>query len=158
MTNFLDALNTKVSDIAKPALMPQGTYVWAVNKAHKETTSKDGKWYTIEVPCVPKFPYEAAEDVDLDALAEYGDLKSGANSLRFMLDLQAEGKVDLEKFLYNLKRFLLDTLRVEGDEDATIKELLAKMVGSEFVAQAVHRYVPERDETFCDVKNFAPMD
>ncbi len=156
--NFMDALNTKASEIEKPSLMPEGTYVWAVNKPHKESTSKDGKWFTIEVPCVPKFPYEPAEDVDMDAVAEYGDLKAGTNSIRFMLDTTAEGKVDQEKFLYNIKRFLLDTLRVEGDDDATIKELLGKMIGAEFVAHASHRYVPDRDETYCDVKNWAPME
>ena len=156
--NFMDALNTKVSDIKKPSLMPIGTYVWGVNKPHKETVSKDGKWLTIEIPCVPKFPYEAAEDVDLDALTTYGDLKSAVNSIRFMMDAQAEGKAELDKFLYNIKRFLLDTLRVEGEEDSTIKELLAKMVGAEFIAQASHRYVPDRDETYCDVKNWAPLD
>lgn len=155
--NFLDALNTKASDIEKPSLMPAGTYIWVVNKPHRETTSRDGKWSSIEIPVLPKAPYDDAEDVDLDELAAYGDLKSGANTIRFMLDTTAEGKVELEKFLFNLKRFLLDTLKVEGDEDSTIKELLAKAVGAEFIAQAVHRHVPERDETYCDVKNWAPL-
>lgn len=156
--NFMDALNTKISDIEKPALMPVGTYVWAVNKAHRESTSKDGKWFTIELPVVPKMAYADAEDVDTDELAAYGDLKSGMNSIRFMLDTTADGKADMEKFQYNLKRFLVDTLRVEAEEDSTIKELLSKAVGAEFIAQAAHRYVPDRDETFCDVKNYAPMD
>lgn len=155
--NFLDALNTRISDIEKPKLMPVGTYVWAVTKPHKETTSKDGKWFTIEVPCVAKMPYDAAEDVDMDELAEFGPLKSAPNSLRFMLDLQAEGTIAQEKFMYGLKRFLIDTLRVEGDEDATLKELLAKMVGSEFIAQASHR-AGNDGETYCDVKNYAPLD
>lgn len=155
--NFMDALNTKAADIEKPKLMPVGTYVWAVNKPHKETTSKDGKWFTIEVPCVPKHPYDAAEDVNADDLQEFGNLNSAMNSIRFMLDTQG-GQNDLDKFLYNLKRFLIDTLRVDGDEDSTVKELLAKSVGAEFVAQAAHRHVPDRDETYCDVKNWAPMD
>lgn len=157
MTNFMDALNTKVSDIEKPKLMPVGTYVWGVTKAHKESTSKDGKWFTIEIPCVPKMPYDAAEDVNLEELAEFGPLKSAPNSIRFMLDTQEEGSVARDKFLYNLKRFLIDILRVEGEEDSTIKELLAKSIGAEFVAQAQHRHVPDLNETFCDVKNFAPM-
>lgn len=158
MANFMDALNTRVSDIEKPKLMPIGTYVWAVNKPHKEATSKDGKWFSIEVPCLPKMPYEDAEDVDADELAAFGPLKSAPNSIRFMLDLQAEGTVDQEKFMYNVKRFLIDTLRVEAEEDSTLKELLGKMVGAEFIAQAAHRHVPERNETYCDVKNWAPLD
>jgi len=155
--NFMDALNTRVADIEKPKLMPVGTYLWAVNKPHKESTSKDGKWFTIEVPCVPKAPYDAAEDVDTDELSEFGNLASAMNSIRFMLDTQG-GQNDLEKFLYNLKRFLLDTLRVEGDDDSTVKELLAKAVGAEFIAQAAHRQVPERGETYVDVKNWAPVE
>lgn len=158
MSNFMDALNTRISDIEKPKLMPIGTYVWAVNKPHKEATSKDGKWFSIEVPCLPKMPYEDAEDVDADELAAFGPLKSAPNSIRFMLDLQAEGTVDQEKFMYNVKRFLIDTLRVEAEEDSTLKELLGKMVGAEFIAQAAHRHVPERNETYCDVKNWAPLD
>jgi len=156
--NFLEALNTKVADIEKPALMPIGTYIWAVHKPHKESVSKDGKWSTIEIPCVPKMPYDAAEDVDMDELAEYGDLKAGVNSIRFMLDNTAEGNVAVEKFLWNIRRFLLDTLKLEGDEDTTVKELLGKMVGAEFIAQAAHREDPERGETYCDVKNYAPLD
>jgi hypothetical protein len=155
--NFMDALNTRVSEIEKPKLMPVGTYVWAVTKPHKESTSKDGKWFTIEFPVVPKMPYDVAEDVDADDLAAFGNLASAINSIRFMLDTTG-GENDLEKFKYNLKRFLLDTLRVDSDEDSTLKELLAKAVGAEFIAQAAHRTVPERNETFCDVKNWAPLD
>lgn len=157
MTNFLEALNTKVSEIERPSLMPVGTYIWAIHKPHKESTSKDGKWATVEFPCIPKMPFDDAEDVDMDELRAYGDLKAGTNSIRFMVDLQAEGPVEMEKFKWNLRRFLLDTLKVEGDDDSTLKELMAKAVGVEFIAQASHRHVPERDETYCDVKNFAPL-
>jgi len=155
--NFLDALNTKVSDIEKPARLPVGTYVWAVNKPHKESTSKDGAWSTVEVPCVPKFPYDDAEDVNADELSAFGDLKQGSNSIRFMFPNDPDKENERKQTLYNLRRFLIDTLQVEGDDDSTVKELLAKAVGMEFVAQAAHRHVPERDETYVDVKNWAPM-
>lgn len=155
--NFLDALNTKVSDIEKPRLMPVGTYLFTVHKPFKQTNSKDGRWTTIEIPVMPKAPHEEAEDIDMDELAEYGDLKQGVNSIRFMLDNQAEGDVAVEKFLWSVRRFLLDTLKLEGDDDSTIKELLGKMVGAEFLAQIAHRSDPERGETYADVKNYAPL-
>lgn len=158
MSNFLEALNTKVSDIARPALLPTGTYIWKISKPHRESTSNDGKWASVEFPCVPVAVYEPAEDVDQDEISAYGDLKAGANSIRFMLDLQADGPVAMQKFQWNLRRFLLDTLKVEGDDDSTLKELLAKAIGAEFVAQAAHRHVAERDEWFCDVRNFAPTE
>lgn len=154
--NFLEALNTKVADITKPPLLPVGTYLWGVHKPHRESTSKDGKWSTIEIPVVPKEPYSDAEDVNVDELSLYGDLKQGVNSIRFMLDNTAEGTVAIDKFMYNLKRFLLDTLKVEGDDDSTLKELLGKMVGSELLAQASHRQ-SDTGEVFCDVKNWAPV-
>lgn len=156
--NFLDALNTRVADIEKPALMPVGTYIWAIHKAHKETTSKDGKWSSVELPCVPKAPYDNAEDVDPDELATYGDLKQGVNSIRFMFNNDPDASNERAKTLWSLRRFLVDTLRVEGDDDSTVKELLAKAVGCEFIAQAAHRADPERDAVYVDVKGWAPLD
>lgn len=155
--NFLDALNTKISDIEKPALMPVGTYVWAVSKPHKESVSKTGEWSTVEIPCVPKQTYAEAEDVDTDALETFGNLAQGVNSIRFMFPNAPDKDNERKQTLYNLRRFLVDTLQVEGDDDSTIKELLAKAVGAEFIAQASHRHVPDRDETYCDVKNWAPL-
>jgi hypothetical protein len=155
--NFLEALNTKVADIEKPALMPVGTYVWAVNKPHKESVSKNGDWSTVEIPCVPKMPYDDAEDVDMDELSAYGDLKQGINSIRFMFPNDPDKDNERKRTLWNLRRFLLDTLKVEGDDDSTIKELLAKAIGAEFIAQAAHRQDPDRGETYCDVKNSSPL-
>lgn len=156
--NFLDALNTKVSEIEKPPLLPKGTYIWVVTKAHKETTSKDGAWSTVEIPVTPKEPYSDAEDVDMDELHSYGKLAQGVNSIRFMFPNDPDKDVDRQKTLWGLRRFLVDTLKVEAEEDATIKELLGKMVGAEFIAQASHRPDPERNDVYCDVKNWAPLD
>lgn len=157
-SNFLEALNTKVSDIARPSLLPKGTYVWKISKPHKEGVDGKGQWAHVEFPCVPLMVYENAEDTDPDEVAEFGDLKQGVNSIRFMVDLQAEGPIAMEKFQWNLRRFLLDTLKVEGDDDSTLKELMAKAVGAEFIATASHRHVADRDEWFVDVKNFAPLE
>lgn len=154
--NFLDALNTKVSDIERPALLPVGTYIWKINKSHKENPPSAKGWASIDFPIVPIGPYEPAEDIDQDELAAYGSLKDGANSVRFMLDVNADGKIAVEKFQWQLRRFVIDTLKVEADEDSTLKELLAKAVGAEFIATASHRQVDE--DVFCDVKNWAPLD
>lgn len=156
--NFLEALNTKVGEVARPQLLPKGTYIWKISKPHKESQDNQGKWGNVDFPCMPIAVYEPAEDTDPDEVAAYGDLKQGVNSIRFMLDLQADGPTAVQKFQWNLRRFLLDVLKVEGDDDSTLKELMAKAVGAEFIAQAAHRHVADRDEWFCDVRNPAPLE
>ena len=156
--NFMDALNTRVGDIEKPKLLPAGTYLWKVSKAHKESTTNKGDWNIVEIPVVPVAPYDQADDIDADELSAYGQLAQGANSIRFMFPTDADKDVDRQKTLWGLRRFLLDTLKVDADEDSTIKELLAKSVGAEFIAQASHRPDVERGEVYCDVKNYAPAD
>ena len=93
-----------------------------------------------------------------DDLAAYGSLNSAANSIRFMFSTDPAKSGDVERTAYQLKKFLLDVLRVDGDDNSTIKELLARAVGCEFVAQAHHRVDSERDTTFIDVKNWMPLD
>jgi len=41
--NFADALDTRVSDVDKPPILPQGTYVWRVSKVPVISTSKSGE-------------------------------------------------------------------------------------------------------------------
>lgn len=155
--NFLDALNTKASDVEAPQVLPAGTYIWKVSKVHKESTTSNGEWAVIEIPVQPVMPYEDADDVDPTELAEFGNLSSAHNSIRFMAPTDASKKNDVERALYNLKRFLLDTLRLEGDDNSTLKELLGRMPGAEFIAQATHRPDAERGTTFVDVKNHMPL-
>ena len=152
--NFLDALNTPAGEIEKPRNLPMGTYLWGVSKAHKESQVGKGEWNVIEIPVVPKAVDADSNDVDEDELAAYGALSQGTNSIRFMFSTDPTKAAEFERTLYQLKKFLLDVLRVDGDESSTIKELLAKSIGCEFKAQAVHRPDPERDTVFIDVKNY----
>lgn len=156
--NFLDVLNTRAGEIEKPKVFPVGTYCWKVNKAHKEGTAGKGDWNTVDIPIIPYAVHEASDDVNADDLAAYGSLNSAANSIRFMFSTDPAKSGDVERTAYQLKKFLLDVLRVDGDDNSTIKELLARAVGCEFVAQAHHRVDSERDTTFIDVKNWMPLD
>ena len=156
--NFLDVLNTRAGEIEKPKVFPVGTYCWKVNKAHKEGTAGQGAWNTVEIPIIPFASHEASNDVDQEELAAFGSLNSAANTIRFMFSTDPAKSGDVERTAYQLKKFLLDVLRVDGDDDSTIKELLARAVGCEFVAQAHHRVDGERDTTFVDVKNWMPME
>jgi len=156
--NFLDALNTKASEVEKPEVLPEGTYIWKVSKLFKNSQTSSGEWDIINIPVTPVMAYADADDVDADALEKFGDVKAGVNSIRFMFPTEADKENDRKRALFNLKRFLLDTLRVAGDEDSTLKELLTMAVGCEFIAQAKHRHDAERDATFVDVVSWMPTD
>lgn len=156
--NFLDVLNTRAGDIEKPKPLPIGTYRWKVTKTHKELDQGKGEWKVISIPIAPFAVHEASNDVNEDDLAAFGSLNAAANDIRFMFPTDPAKVADLERTAYSLKRFLLDVLRVDGDDDSTIKELLAKAPGCEFVAQAHHRHDAEKDATYVDVKNYVAIE
>lgn len=157
MANFMDVLNTKVADLTPPALLPEGTYVWRVSKVHKETTTASGEWFIIEIPVQPTSAYADADDVDPAELEAFGNLAMGSNSIRFMFPTGADQENERNRSSDQLKRFLTNTLGVETSGEETLKELLGQMVGAEFIAQAIHRHVVERDTTYIDVKNYMPL-
>ena len=106
-----------------------------------------------------EFPLKvvAAEgDVDPDELEEFGDVAGTMNRISFMFPTDPEKKNDHARSMAQLKRFLTTTLCVEGDEDSTMKELLAGSVNCQFLAIASWRQVGEN--TYVDVKNYAPLD
>lgn len=156
--NFMDALNTRAGDIEKPKVVPVGTYLWKVVKAHKERQISKGEWNVVDIPIVAYDVDGASNDVDLDDLENYGSLSQSGSQISFMFPTDTAKGADFEKTLYALRKFLLDVLRVDGNDDSTIKELLAKSIGCEFKAQAVHRHDASRDETFVDVKNYMALD
>ena len=137
--DFNEALNQKASDIEKPPLMPQGTYVWEVTKVPAITTSKSGEWDIAEflVKAI-----QAEDDVDEDDLAEFGAVTQARNKVSFMFSKNEDNKTDNENMLYRLKSFLTETLGIE-EGDLTLKELMADAPGKMFLAQAVWR--PDRD-------------
>jgi hypothetical protein len=136
--DFNTILNTRAAEIEKPAPQPEGTYIWKVTKNYKQSkiSSAKGEWDVIELPVVAIGVDQDAEDVDADLLAEYGSLNQSSNRVSFMFSTDPSADTERARTADQLKRFLLDTLRVEGGEDSTIKELLAMSPGCEFRAQA----------------------
>lgn len=151
--NFDEALDVKAGDVEKPPVQPQGNYIWAVSKMPTQTTSKNGEWAIIEFPVKA---VEAMDDVDPDDLEAFGDVSSAMNRVTFMAPTDPTKTIEVEKMIYRLKRFLLETLRVDGDEDTTMRELIANSVNCQFIATASWRMVEE--DTYVDVKNMAPLD
>lgn len=151
--NFMDALNTEAGAIEKPPVLPRGTFTWKVSKAHTESKAGGGKWDVVTIPVVP---VAADEDVDPDMLAAFGDLKQGVNSVRFMFSTDPAERANFERTLFNLKQFLLVTLKVDGDDSMTLKQLLAKAPGCEFKGQAEHRV--DGENVFVDIKSMHAAD
>lgn len=149
--DFMSVLNTVASEVEKPLPLPAGNYLLKVSKVPTEKSSSNGDWMMIDFPVVP---VEAQNDVDPDQLAEFGDLKSGAGRVSFMFPTADSEENARKRSLFQLKKFLQDTLMIEADPDATIKELMAKAVGHECLATARHRMVD--GETFVDFINTMP--
>lgn len=155
--DFMSILNTRAGEIEKPMPLPVGTYVWKVNKAHKQSQTGQGAWDVIEFPIVAVRVDEDADDIDADDLEKFGNLNQAVNRISFMFSTDSANAAERARTAHNLKQFLLNTLRVDGSEDSTIKELLAAAIGCEFRAQASHRTAPDGENVYVDVKNWMPL-
>jgi hypothetical protein len=155
--DFNSALDTKASDVEKPPVMPQGTYIWKVSKVPSLSTSKSGEWSIVEFPIRG---VQAEDDVDPDELEEFGGVGSAINRISFMAPTAdtPEGEADRKKAMYRIKKFCQETLRVDADDNATLRELLDASVECQFLAQAAWRMSDDGEETYIDVKNYAALD
>ncbi|MBM61942.1 MAG: hypothetical protein CL484_03200 [Acidobacteria bacterium] len=157
MVDFASALDTKANDVEKPPVQPQGTYIWTVTKVPSISTSKSGEWSIVEFPIKA---VSAEDDVDPEELEEFGSLNGAMNRISFMAPTAdtPEAEADRTKALYRIKKFCQNTLRVDAEEDASIRELLDAAVNCQFMAQATWRPSDDGEETYIDVKGYAPVD
>lgn len=125
MVNFADVLNTKASDIERPPLIPVGTYLARVKAIPTMDSVGDNKWDVLDFQLLLQ---SAGEDVDQNDLAEYGGL-SAASVMRHRFMFNKEDEAAFKRTLFNLKRFLLDHLQVEGSDDSPLKHLLDSAIG-----------------------------
>lgn len=157
MVDFASALDTKASDVEKPPVQPQGTYIWMVSKVPTLSTSKSGEWSIVEFPIRA---VSAEDDVDPEELEDFGSLNGAMNRISFMAPTAdtPEAEADREKTLYKIKKFCQNVLRVDTEDDASIREMLDASVNCQFMAQAVWRPSDDGEETYIDVKGYAPVD
>lgn len=154
MMDFTAALDTRAGDVQKPPVLPQGTYTWTVIKvpAVTEVKSAKGEWDVVEFAIRAT---SAEDDVDWEELEEFGSLNSAISRVSFMFPRGQDKEADRVRTQNRLKKFLLETLRVDGNEDNTLKELLSSAVNSQFLARCKWRQV--EDETYFDVADFMPL-
>lgn len=152
--NFNDALNTKLGDVERPALLPIGTYEWLIYKvaAQDELESPNGSWDTIDIPlkCL-----RATDDVDVDAIQSFGgDIKGQLQTIRFMFD-----KADSHKFdetLFRLRRFLEEHVGIETG--LSVKEGLNAAVNKRVLGTIVWKQDRNDQELFhANIGKTAPI-
>lgn len=153
MVDFSSLLETKADDVEKPPVLPQGTYIWTVTKVPAQTTTNNGEWDIVEFPIKA---VSAENDVDEDELEEYGSVSAAVSRVAFLFPKDPDKEADVKRTLFRMKKFLQTTLAVDCPEDATIGEMLSASVNCQFLGNCVHRQVDE--ETYFDVKNYAPLD
>lgn len=150
MPSFTDALDKNFDDIERPKNLPVGNYIWVVEKQPAFEKAKDGSYEFLDfqLKCVAP-----SDDVDPDALREFGDTSNVRQRLRFIFSTTE--KNDYDRALFNLKRFLEEHLQVEA---ANIKEALAKSVGHQCMAEV--SWQPDKNDPeviYTNIRRTAPV-
>ena len=155
MVNFADALNTKAGDIERPPLIPVGTYTAIVSRLPTTETISDGKWDTLDFQLRLQ---SAGEDVDEEALKEYGGLGPNA-TLRRRFMFNREDQAAFNRTLFDLKRFLLEHLKVEGSDSTPLKQLIDSSVNHQCLVFVAWR--PDKNDAelvYNEIKKTAPLE
>lgn len=150
-----EALNSKVGDIERPPLLPQGSYICSVAKAptFRETGENDMYHvisYTLNV-------LSAMDDVDPDAIAEFGDITKQQIRHDFLFNTEDQALFDRTK--YNVRRFLEEHLQIEGAEKMGMKQALQESVNHQCIVEVGWRPNPDNpDEFFLNIRRTAPLE
>jgi hypothetical protein len=151
--DFNSVLDQAIDTIEKPPLMPQGAYVWVVNKFSTDKVG-GGKWDTMDfqLKCV-----SASDDVDEDELAEYGSPANKIMTKRFMFN--GEDEANFNRTLFEVKTFCLDHCQAEVDADAPLKVLAEAAKGCQVMAEVSHRADPnDPEKQYEEVRKTMPVD
>jgi hypothetical protein len=151
--DFNAVLDKKAGEIEKPPLIPPGTYLAKVHKIPEMGNVGGGQYDTVDFTMKL---IEAKEDVDKDQLEEFGGLNNTFARRRFMFNKEDESAFKRE--LYNVKRFCLDHLKINGNDDTTIKELLNDSLNAEcYVFMAWRQDKNDKDVVYSEIKKTAPI-
>lgn len=150
--NFADIAKTKIEEIERPANAPVGTYVFQITKIPEITTSQDGKWDIINIPCVA---VEATENVDPEDLRNYGAIKNIRLSVRFMLN--KEDKAAFEATVFRLKTFLSEHVKC-AESGMDLVQSLNASVNQRFLGELGWRPDKNNPEIiYTEIKKTAPL-
>lgn len=149
--NFMESLNVKAEEVKRPPLPPLGVYRFAITKVGYDTIA-NGDYNVIDFTLQGKEMVEGNHD----DLASYGNVSDVVQRLRFMFSNKPEDATRVERSMFNLKRFLVDTCG--GDEALTVRELIDGVVGSECLGTITYRPDKEDKEImYPEVSKTAPI-
>lgn len=141
MASFSDALNRSSETIKRPPPPPIGHYVMTISKAVPpaepiNTAKFQGSKLTLPVSIV-----SAAEDVDEDELADFGNVAGFNLRLDFMFNEAPGEETKFESTLNRLKEFCLKC-GVEDTPGKALSEMLMELPGTHFIGELKHRANP----------------
>lgn len=135
--DFSKALDVKAAEVQAVPLPPIGHYVFQITAPGQINT--EGRWNSVRFTAKAVSTFEDANDVDPDALAEFGKVTSIVNSVSFMFDSEEGTETDLIQFQNRVKKFCADHLKIEDAENKSLRQLLAEAQHKRFVGQMVHK-------------------
>lgn len=154
MVNFNDIANQRIEDIERPPLVPIGTYVFQVEKHPEQGEVGQGRFDVVNFQMKVVRP---TEDVDEEAVAEYGDITTVRIRHSFMFNKEDEALA--KRTLYNLKRFLSEHLLIDGSEGMTVTEALSAAVGHQCLGEIKWRPDPNDPSIqYAEIKRTAPVE
>lgn len=153
--NFLEQLKTPASAIERPPLIPVGTYTAMVKRLPTSDEIGDGKWDVLDFQLQL---VAAQEDVDQADLEAFGGLGPHA-TLRHRFMFNKEDDAAFKRTLYNLKRFLIDHLKIQGTDDSSLSELIDQSINTSCLVAVKWRADKNDPEVqYAEVQRTAPLD
>jgi len=135
--DFNKALDVKASEVKAVPVPPVGHYVWQITGIG-EINQDNETWDMINIPCQAVSVFEDADDVDREALVEYGKVTSIRNRVSFMFNKKEGTEAELIGVQNRVKRFCVDVLKIEGGENMSLRELLSSVKNKRFIAPITH--------------------
>lgn len=152
MTSFSDILSTPMDTIEAPKPMPVGTYLCAVKGLPKqdERSSAKGHWDTIDFTLTV---LAAQEDVDSDALADFGAVQGKELRQGFMFDRSDEE--NRKNSMFRLGEFL-KSLGVEPT-GKTLAQAINETPGTQVLATVKWRPDTATGRVYTEIKSTAKV-
>lgn len=151
--NFTDALDRAAEDVKRPPNLPIGTYEWVIKKYETDTIA-DGEYDVLDfhMTCTGM-----KDDVDPDALAEYGNALGTTTRYRFMFNTDPEEKNRYDQSMFKLKRFLQDHVKC-WDEGENLKTALYRCINQKVLGTIRWRADKTDPETqYAEIGKTAPI-
>ena len=144
MPNFESILSQEVQTAERPKAAPVGTYICNVKDHTFDSSSRK------QTPYVRYglTPMVAEDDVDPDALEEYGGLEGKSLRIDFYLTPDA---------VYRLREFLEEHLHINCD-GRTFAETIPEAVGQQVKVHVTHTISDDGKQTYANIDSTAPVD